>query len=80
MWAILKGSKKKDVAWDFIAFSTSTKPLADQAKYIPYGPVRKSSAPLVGCRFLTGRPNRRSSGLLRPLSVSIGPTRLPTRR
>ena len=48
MWAIPKGSKKKDVAFDFIAFSTGTKPLAEQAKYIPYGPVRKSSAPLVG--------------------------------
>jgi putative spermidine/putrescine transport system substrate-binding protein len=47
-WAILKGSKHKDLAWDFVAFSTSTKPLADQAKYIPYGPARKSSAPLVG--------------------------------
>ncbi len=54
MWAILKGSKKKDVAWDFIAFSTSTKPLADQAKYIPYGPVRKSSAPLVG-KYMDGK-------------------------
>jgi putative spermidine/putrescine transport system substrate-binding protein len=39
---------------DFIAFSTSTKPLADQAKYIPYGPVRKSSAPLVG-KFMDGK-------------------------
>jgi len=54
MWAVLKGSKKKDVALDFIAFSTSTKPLADQAKYIPYGPTRKSSAPLVG-KFMDGK-------------------------
>jgi putative spermidine/putrescine transport system substrate-binding protein len=54
MWAILKGSKKKDVAWDFIAFSTSTKPLAEQAKYIPYGPTRKSSAPLVG-KYMDGK-------------------------
>ncbi len=54
MWAILKGSKKKDVAMDFIAFSTSTQPLADQAKYIPYGPTRKSSAPLVG-KFMDGK-------------------------
>jgi putative spermidine/putrescine transport system substrate-binding protein len=54
MWAVLKGSTKKDLAMDFIAFSTSTKPLADQAKYIPYGPVRKSSAPLVG-KFMDGK-------------------------
>ena len=48
MWAILKGSKKKDLAMNFIAFSTATKPLADMTKFIPYGPVRKSSAALVG--------------------------------
>ena len=48
MWASPKGSKKKDQAMDFLAFSTSTKPLADQARYISYGPLRKSSAPLVG--------------------------------
>ena len=54
MWAILKGSKEKAVAMDFIDFSTSTQPLADQAKYIPYGPTRKSSAPLVG-KFMDGK-------------------------
>jgi putative spermidine/putrescine transport system substrate-binding protein len=53
-WAIPKGSKNKEAALDFIAFSTSTKPLADQAKYIPYGPARKSSAPLVG-KFQDGK-------------------------
>ncbi|GHG83415.1 extracellular solute-binding protein [Pseudodonghicola xiamenensis] len=33
---------------DFVKFATDTKRLADQAKYISYGPARKSSAPLVG--------------------------------
>ncbi len=32
----------------FIKFATDTQRLADQAKYISYGPARKSSAPLVG--------------------------------
>ena len=35
-------------ALDFLAFATDTQRLADQAKYISYGPARKSSAPLVG--------------------------------
>jgi putative spermidine/putrescine transport system substrate-binding protein len=35
-------------ALDFVYFATDTQRLADQAKYISYGPARKSSAPLVG--------------------------------
>jgi putative spermidine/putrescine transport system substrate-binding protein len=34
-------------ALDFIYFATDTQRLADQAKYISYGPARASSAPLV---------------------------------
>lgn len=33
---------------DFLWFATDTQRLADQAKFISYGPARKSSAPLVG--------------------------------
>ena len=33
---------------DFLWFATDTQRLADQAKYISYGPARDSSAPLVG--------------------------------
>ena len=35
-------------AMDFVRFATDTQRLADQAKYISYGPARASSAPLVG--------------------------------
>ena len=35
-------------ALDFVRFATDTQRLADQAKYISYGPARASSAPLVG--------------------------------
>ena len=35
-------------AMDFVKFATDTQRLADQAKYISYGPARASSAPLVG--------------------------------
>lgn len=33
---------------DYLYFATDTQRLANQAKYISYGPARKSSAPLVG--------------------------------
>ncbi len=33
---------------EFVKFATDTQRLADQAKYISYGPARASSAPLVG--------------------------------
>jgi len=48
LWAIPKGAPNKDNAMEFLAFSTETQQLANQAKYIAYGPARKSSAPLVG--------------------------------
>lgn len=46
--AVVKGSKKLDKAMEFIAFATDTQRLADQAKWIAYGPARKSSLSLVG--------------------------------
>ncbi len=36
------------VVKDFVKYATDTQRLADQAKYISYGPARASSAPLVG--------------------------------
>ena len=38
----------RDEALKFIAYSTDTQRLADQASWISYGPARASSAPLVG--------------------------------
>jgi len=48
LWVIPKGAPNKDLALDFLAFSTETEQLAAQASWISYGPARKSSAPLVG--------------------------------
>ena len=48
LWIIPKGAPNKEAAMDFLKFSTGTKPLADQASFISYGPTRKSSGPLVG--------------------------------
>lgn len=49
-WIIPTGlsDERKARAFDYILFATDTQRLADQAKYISYGPARKSSAPLVG--------------------------------
>ena len=48
LFVIPKGAPNKDAAMDFIKFSTDTQRLADQAKWISYGPARKSSGALVG--------------------------------
>lgn len=48
LFAIPKGAPNKDEAWEFIKFATGTQRLADQTKWISYGPVRHSSIPLVG--------------------------------
>ncbi len=49
-WIIPTGLSEERQArvMDFVKFATDTQRLADQAKYISYGPARASSAPLVG--------------------------------
>ncbi len=47
-WVIPTGGKNIDVVKTYVKWATDTQRLADQAKYISYGPARKSSAPLVG--------------------------------
>ncbi|MEM6357377.1 MAG: extracellular solute-binding protein [Pseudomonadota bacterium] len=49
-WIIPTGlsEERKNRALHYIYFATDTQRLADQAKYISYGPARASSAPLVG--------------------------------
>ena len=48
-WIIPTGlsEERQARALDFVRFATDTQRLADQAKYISYGPARQSSAPLV---------------------------------
>jgi len=48
LWAIPKGAPHEKTALDFLKFSTDTQQLAEQAKYISYGPARASSIPLIG--------------------------------
>jgi putative spermidine/putrescine transport system substrate-binding protein len=47
LWGIPKGAKNLEQTLDFVRYSTDTQRLADQTKWISYGPVRKSSLPLV---------------------------------
>lgn len=48
LFVVPKGAPNKDLAMEYIAFATDSQRLADQSKYISYGPARKSSAALVG--------------------------------
>ncbi len=53
-WVVPKGSKNKKEALAYLKFATDTQRLADQAKYISYGPARASSAPMVGKHAVLG--------------------------
>ncbi|MHA1600494.1 MAG: ABC transporter substrate-binding protein [Alphaproteobacteria bacterium] len=54
LWVIPKGAPNKAAALKFIAYSTDTQRLADQAGWISYGPARKSSVPLIGKHMEAG--------------------------
>jgi putative spermidine/putrescine transport system substrate-binding protein len=48
MFVIPKGAPNLEKAKEYLAFATSSASLAEQAKWISYGPARKSSGALVG--------------------------------
>ncbi|MBV9522879.1 MAG: ABC transporter substrate-binding protein, partial [Alphaproteobacteria bacterium] len=54
--AIPKGSKNPELAHKLLAYATSSKPLADLSKWIPYGPARKSSIAFVDKDVLPNLP------------------------
>ena len=47
-WVVPKGVKDLKAVKKYLRYATDTQRLADQAKYISYGPARYSSAPRVG--------------------------------
>ena len=53
-WSIPRGTKFQDVARKFIGYATSSKALATQASWIPYGPSRRSATSSVGNHPLLG--------------------------
>jgi putative spermidine/putrescine transport system substrate-binding protein len=59
VFAIPKGDPNKKRALDFIRFATGPRPLAEEARYLPYGPARFSSIALV-------QPNPETQAEMRP--------------
>jgi putative spermidine/putrescine transport system substrate-binding protein len=55
-WVVPSGTKNKAAVMKYLKFATDTQRLADQAKWISYGPTRASSAPLVGNHDSLGIP------------------------
>lgn len=53
-WVVPKGAPNLPEVMKYLRFATDTQRLADQAKYISYGPARASSAPLVGKHAVLG--------------------------
>ena len=52
-WAVPKGKLTAEMK-EYLKFATDTQRLADQSKFISYGPARRSSAALVGTHAATG--------------------------
>jgi putative spermidine/putrescine transport system substrate-binding protein len=48
VWSVSKGSHDKADAMKFVAYATSPDRLAETARQLPYGPMRKSAIALVG--------------------------------
>ncbi|MEO3429108.1 extracellular solute-binding protein [Pelagibius sp. CAU 1746] len=48
LWAVPAGAPHREAALEFVRFATGTEPLARQTRWLPYGPVRRSAAPLAG--------------------------------
>lgn len=53
-WVIPAEGANVDAVLEYVKFATDTQRLADQAKYISYGPARQSSNPLVSTHAETG--------------------------
>ncbi|MDO5632208.1 MAG: ABC transporter substrate-binding protein [Paracoccus sp. (in: a-proteobacteria)] len=47
LFVIAEGAPNRDAALEYVKFATDTQQLAEQAKYISYGPARQSSMPLI---------------------------------
>ncbi len=56
VWAAVKGTPNKEMAFDFIKFATGTVPLAGMQD-VAYGPTRRSGAALVDPAVIKDLPN-----------------------
>jgi putative spermidine/putrescine transport system substrate-binding protein len=48
VFGVPRGDRRRNRAMDFIRFATGSTALARAAEWVPYGPARRSSLPLVG--------------------------------
>ncbi|MEZ5775504.1 MAG: ABC transporter substrate-binding protein [Hyphomicrobiaceae bacterium] len=55
-WAIVKGGPRVDTGYKFIAFASDAQRMADQTKYISYGPANKDAIPHVEASILPDLP------------------------
>jgi putative spermidine/putrescine transport system substrate-binding protein len=55
-WVIPKGSKKLDLAYKFVAFASDAKVMANQSKYISYGPTNIDAIPNIAEDVLADLP------------------------
>lgn len=56
MWAIAKASKAKAAALDFVRQASRPDRIAETARWLPYGPMRRSAIALVGDHASLGMP------------------------
>ncbi|MGY8669318.1 extracellular solute-binding protein, partial [Bradyrhizobium sp. UFLA05-109] len=61
MWAIPKGTKRLELAKKFIAFAEKPESLAEQTKYIPYGPSNIEAMSFVDRSVLPNLPTAREN-------------------
>ena len=54
LYAIIKGTPRLKEALRYVQFSTASEQLANQARWISYGPTRKSSIKLISTHATAG--------------------------
>jgi len=56
LWVVPRGADNLAGILKFVAFATSTGPLAEQTEYVSYAPARKSSLPLIRREYRSHMP------------------------
>ena len=57
LWAIPKGTERLDTAYQFIAYATRADVMANQSKYISYGPTNKDATDHIAPEVLKDLPS-----------------------
>ena len=67
-WAIMKGTRQRDLAIRFIRYAVSAEPQADLARRIDYGPANRDAYPLLDA----GAPAMLPAGYMERASLQLG--------